>query len=97
MLKEGRLPVTRGLVLAEEDRTAIKAIRAIVDHTLIPDSPTVLAQYGKEVRFLRENGLIDTECRLTDDGCLFGEEVTYMFYPTSIAGIGTKPPNCFES
>jgi oxygen-independent coproporphyrinogen-3 oxidase len=80
-LKQGRLPVVRGLILTEEDKTAMKAIRAIVDYTLVPDAPAVLAQYEREVQFLGEHGLIDEEYRLTDDGCLFGEEVAYMFYP----------------
>lgn len=81
MLKKDRLPITRGLVLSEEDKTAMKAIRAIVDYTLVPDAPVVLERYEKEIKFLKENGLIDNEYRLTDDGCLFGEEVAYMFYP----------------
>ena len=80
-LKQGRLPVARGLVMTEEDKIAMKAIRAIVDYTLVPDAPAVLAKYEREVQFLREYGLIDEEYRLTDDGCLFGEEVAYMFYP----------------
>lgn len=80
-LNKGRLPVTRGLILTDEDKTAMKAIRAMVDYTLVPDAPAVLAQYGKEISFLKNNGLIDVQYRLTDDGCLFGEEVAYLFYP----------------
>jgi hypothetical protein len=32
----------------------------------------------------KENKLIDNELRLTDDGCLFGEEITYLFYPENV-------------
>ncbi len=81
MLNEDKLPVERGIVLSEKDKTAMKAIRAIVDYTLVPDAPAVLSQYRSEVQFLQENGLVDSKYRLTDDGCLFGEEIAYMFYP----------------
>ena len=80
-LQEGRLPVERGITLTGEDKTAMQAIRSIVDHTLVPDVPAVLAQYEKEVHFLKENGLLNDGYRLTDDGCLFGEEIAYLFYP----------------
>ena len=70
VLKEGRLPVTRGLVLTDEDQTAMKAIRAIVDYTLVPDAPAVLAQYEKEVqlgvrlilRYKLEKMTVNEEC-----------------------------------
>jgi hypothetical protein len=52
-----------------------------VDLTIVPNLPEVLAQYPEQVKFLKDNGLIDADYRLTDDGCLFGEEIAYMFYP----------------
>jgi coproporphyrinogen III oxidase-like Fe-S oxidoreductase len=90
MLRQGRLPVKRGLVLSDSDKTAMQAIRAIVDYTLVPDAPAVLAQYEKEVGFLGKHGLIDERSRLTDDGCLFGEETAYMFYPDLPGSAGFK-------
>jgi len=80
-LSAGKLPVHSGLVLSKEDRTAMTAIRTIVDKKLIPCMPDVFLQYQKQIEFLSTNGLIDNNYNLTDDGCLFYEEILYMLYP----------------
>lgn len=80
-IQSGHLPVEWALTLNEEDKTAMRAIRDVVDLTIVPNLPEVLAQYPEQVKFLKDNGLIDGEYRLTDDGCLFGEEIAYMLYP----------------
>lgn len=80
-IQRGHLPVEWALMLDDEDKTAMRAIRDVVDLTIVPNVPEVLAQYPEQVKFLQENGLIDSQYRLTDDGCLFGEEIAYMFYP----------------
>jgi oxygen-independent coproporphyrinogen-3 oxidase len=82
-LASGKLPVGRGLVLSEEDKAAMWAIRAIVDTTSVPDDPEILARYQKEMELLVSLRLLDAARRLTDDGCLFGEETTYLFYPSA--------------
>lgn len=80
-IQSGHLPVEWALTLDEEDKTAMRAIRDVVDLTVVPNLPEVLAQYPEQVKFLKDNGLIDADYSLTDDGCLFGEEIAYMFYP----------------
>ena len=80
-LGKGRLPVSRGLIFDEEDKTAMMAIRAIVDQTVVPEAPSVLAQYWEQIDYLKKKNLVDENYKLTNDGCLFGEEIAYMFYP----------------
>jgi oxygen-independent coproporphyrinogen-3 oxidase len=80
-IQSGHLPVEWALMLDEEDKTAMRAIRDVVDLTIVPNLPEVLVQYPAQVKFLKDNGLIDADYHLTDDGCLFGEEIAYMFYP----------------
>lgn len=93
MYRAGRLPVTRALRLTEEDKTTIKVIRAIVDNVSIPRDPEVTDMFGDRIQFLRKHGLIDEDWRLTDDGCLFGEEVVYLFYPGRDAILRTGEQN----
>lgn len=81
LLDDNKLPISQGFHLSQEDITAMKAIRAIVDYSLVPNAEDVLAQYPDLIKYLKENKLLDNELRLTDDGCLFGEEITYQFYP----------------
>lgn len=84
LLDNNKLPISHGFHLSQGDITAMKAIRTIVDYSLVPDAEDVLAQYPELIKYLKENKLIDHELRLTDDGCLFGEEITYQFYPENV-------------
>lgn len=81
LIENGKLPINFGLKLKTEDITAMKAIRAIVDYSLVPNAEDVLLQYPDLIKYLRNNNLIDEKLELTEDGCLFGEEITYLFYP----------------
>jgi len=81
LIENGKLPINYGLKLKTEDITAMKAIRAIVDYSLVPNAEDVLLQYPYLIKYLRNNNLIDEKLELTEDGCLFGEEITYLFYP----------------
>jgi coproporphyrinogen III oxidase-like Fe-S oxidoreductase len=81
LLQSGKLPINYGLKLKTEDITAMKAIRAIVDYSLVPNADDVLLQYPELINYLKINKLIDDKLELTEDGCLFGEEITYLFYP----------------
>lgn len=80
-LNDNILPISSGLILSEEDKIAMKAIRSIVDYKLVPSNKDILSQYKKEIKYLTKNNLIDKEYQLTNEGCLFGEEIAYMFYP----------------
>lgn len=90
LLNENKLPVFKCLKLTDEDKTTMMAIRAIVDHTLVPNAPEVLSQFNVQIDFLLKNGLIDEKFNLTDDGCLFGEEIAYMFYPDKAIKLPSK-------
>jgi oxygen-independent coproporphyrinogen-3 oxidase len=80
-LSEGKLPIMKASVLSEADKTAMRAIRTIIDTTTVPNRTDVTKQYGDQIKYLQTNGLLLEDFELTDDGCLFGEEVVYSFYP----------------
>jgi oxygen-independent coproporphyrinogen-3 oxidase len=84
LIENGELPINYGLRLKTEDITAMKAIRAIVDYSLVPNAEDVLLQYLDLIKYLKNNNLIDEKLELTEDGCLFGEEITYLFYPAYV-------------
>lgn len=81
MSRPGRLAVTKGLHLTTEDKLAMLAIRAIVDNTAVPDAAEIRAKYRPQIGFLQDKGLLDSNLKLTEEGCLYGEEVVYLFYP----------------
>jgi len=80
-VSEGRLPMDRATLMTKPDRIALKSIRTIVDTTGLPTDKDVFDQYENQIKFMQRNGLMDGDLKLTDDGCLFGEEVVYSFYP----------------
>lgn len=81
LLSENKLPIVKASLLSRADKTAMRAIRTIIDTTTIPNRADVTEQYGDQIRYLQTNGLLSEDFELTDNGCLFGEEVVYSFYP----------------
>jgi coproporphyrinogen III oxidase-like Fe-S oxidoreductase len=81
IVRDGGLPLERSHVLREEDKIAMRAIRSAVDYCTFPGDPVVQQRYSRQLGFLRKYGLLDEDNNFTDDGCLFGEELGYMFYP----------------
>lgn len=81
LLSKGRLPIAKASLLSKADKTAMRAIRTIIDTTTVPNRADVTEQYGDQIRYLQANGLLSEDFELTDNGCLFGEEVIYSFYP----------------
>ena len=80
-ISKGELPIDKATLLTRPDKVAIRAIRTIIDTTTIPNRKDVRNQYKSQIRFLQDKGLLDDKLRLTDNGCLLGEELVYSFYP----------------
>lgn len=81
LLSSDKLPIKTATVLTKADKTAMRAIRTIIDTTTVPNREDVIGQYKSEIEYLQKSGLLSPNFELTDDGCLFGEEVVYSFYP----------------
>lgn len=80
-LQKEKLPINKGLTLSEKDLLATKVIRSVVDNLHVPDNFDIRIKYSKQLDFLKKNKLIDENGKLTDDGCLFGEEIACLFFP----------------
>lgn len=81
-ISRGRLPIQRATFLRRADKTAMRAIRRIIDTTTVPNTEDVINQYKQQIEVLKKAGILTDNLELTDDGCLFGEEVVYSFYPS---------------
>jgi oxygen-independent coproporphyrinogen-3 oxidase len=85
MVRNGKLPVGTAVVLKDEDKLAVTAIRSLVDQLCIPKTSDIISKYGPLLTWLKKHECIDDEFRLTESGILFAEEIVYLLYPNHVA------------